>query len=105
MRSKAALLLVLVAKKQGLQAVQELLPQLLSAAQESATHTEMVGNPSTPFSAGITLPATGRDPEHADHHTAYPGTSRRSAQGGGMHRMQRYKARRRDTPLRRRAWC
>ena len=41
MRSKAALLLVLVAKKQGLQAVQELLPQLLSAARESTTHTEM----------------------------------------------------------------
>ncbi len=43
MRSKAALLLVLVAKKQGLQAVQELLPQLLKAAKESSTHTEMVG--------------------------------------------------------------
>ena len=43
MRSKAALLLVLVAKKQGLQAVQELLPQLLNAAKESSTHTEMVG--------------------------------------------------------------
>ena len=42
MRSKAALLLVLVAKKQGPQAVQELLPQLLKAAKESITHTEMV---------------------------------------------------------------
>ena len=41
-RSKAALLLVLVAKKQGLLAVQELLPQLLNAAKESSTHTEMV---------------------------------------------------------------
>lgn len=41
-RSKAALLLVLVAKKQGPQAVQELLPRLLEAAKESITHTEMV---------------------------------------------------------------
>ena len=41
-RSKAALLLVLVAKKQGPQAVKELLPQLLNAAKESPTHTEMV---------------------------------------------------------------
>ena len=41
-RSKAALLLVLVAKKQGPQAVKELLSQLLNAAKESPTHTEMV---------------------------------------------------------------
>ena len=64
-RSKAALLLVLVAKKQGLQAVQELLPQLLSAAKESATHTEMVGTLPTswphplPPRTGSTLLGTG----------------------------------------------
>lgn len=44
-RSKAALLLVLAAKKQGPQAVQELLPRLLLAAAESTTHTEMVRLP------------------------------------------------------------
>ena len=42
MRSKAALLLVLATKKAGPAAVQALLPQLLLAAKESATHTEMV---------------------------------------------------------------
>lgn len=49
MRSKAALLLVLVAKKQGPQAVQELLPRLLDAAKESITHTEMVQLLASPF--------------------------------------------------------
>ena len=49
-RSKAALLLVLVAKKQGPQAVQELLPRLLDAAKESVTHTEMVQLLASPFS-------------------------------------------------------
>ena len=44
MRSKAALLLVLATKRAGPAAVQELLPQLLFAAKESATHTEMVGS-------------------------------------------------------------
>jgi hypothetical protein len=48
-RSKAALLLVLVAKKQGPQAVQELLPRLLDAAKESVTHTEMVQPLVSPF--------------------------------------------------------
>jgi len=41
-RSKAALLLALVAKRQGPSMVQELLPQLLTIAKESPTHTEMV---------------------------------------------------------------
>ncbi len=42
MRSKAALVLALVAKRQGPSMVQELLPQLLTIATESPTHTEMV---------------------------------------------------------------
>ena len=42
MRSKAALVLALVAKRQGPSMVQELLPQLLTVATESPTHTEMV---------------------------------------------------------------
>lgn len=42
-RSKAALLLTLVAKRQGPSLVKELLPQLLTIAAESPTHTEMVG--------------------------------------------------------------
>ncbi|BDA43725.1 Exportin-5 [Coccomyxa sp. Obi] len=41
-RSKAALVLALVAKRQGPSMVQELLPQLLTIATESPTHTEMV---------------------------------------------------------------
>lgn len=41
-RSKAALVLALVAKRQGPSMVQELLPQLLNIAGESPTHTEMV---------------------------------------------------------------
>ena len=44
-RSKAALLLALVAKRQGPGMVQQLLPQLLNAAGESGTHTEMVRPP------------------------------------------------------------
>ena len=54
MRSKAALLLVLATKKAGPAAVQELLPQLLFAAKESATHTEMVGLPGLAPSAAVT---------------------------------------------------
>jgi hypothetical protein len=42
-RSKAALLLTLVAKRQGPGLVKELLSQLLTIARESPTHTEMVG--------------------------------------------------------------
>jgi hypothetical protein len=41
-RSKAALLLALVAKRRGPAMLGVLLPQLLGAAGESATHTEMV---------------------------------------------------------------
>ena len=44
-RSKAALLLALVAKRQGPAMLEQLLPQLLSAAGESATHAEMVRPP------------------------------------------------------------
>lgn len=54
MRSKAALLLVLATKKAGPAAVQALLPQLLLAAKESATHTEMVGLSALPPSAAVT---------------------------------------------------
>ena len=53
-RSKAALLLVLATKKAGPAAVQELLPQLLFAAKESATHTEMVRLTALPPSAAVT---------------------------------------------------
>lgn len=49
-RSKAALLLALVAKRQGPSMVQDLLPQLLTIATESPTHTEMV-RPPRPSSA------------------------------------------------------
>ena len=41
-RSKAALLLALVAKRQGPAMLEQLLPELLGAASESATHAEMV---------------------------------------------------------------
>lgn len=98
MRSKAALLLVLVAKKQGLQAVQELLPQLLNAAKESTTHTEMVGALSTLFFAGITMQAMGCDLEHAGQHAPYLGTIRRVAQQGDTCSVQLCTARRRGSP-------
>ena len=55
-RSKAALLLVLVAKKQGPQAVKALLPQLLNAAKESPTHTEMVRSHFSILVTNVTLP-------------------------------------------------
>ena len=42
MRSKAALLLALVAKRQGPALVLQLLPRLLAAARDSPTHTELV---------------------------------------------------------------
>ena len=53
-RSKAALLLVLATKKAGPAAVQALLPQLLLAAKESATHTEMVRPSALPPLAAAT---------------------------------------------------
>ena len=41
-RTKAALLLALVAKRQGPALVLQLLPRLLAAARGSPTHTELV---------------------------------------------------------------
>ena len=54
-RTKAALLLALVAKRQGPALVLQLLPRLLAAARGSPTHTELV----RPVLALATLPGQG----------------------------------------------
>ena len=70
-RSKAALLLVLATKKAGPAAVQALLPQLLLAAKESATHTEMVGHSALPPSVLV----LDRCKRESDRHTKMVGLS------------------------------
>ena len=56
-RSKAALLLALVAKRQGALLVEQLLPRLLPLAQQSPAHAEMV--PVLPSLAMCSLMYTG----------------------------------------------